>query len=45
MICYTSGGGDFVSEKRTQNFTGEFLFSDFGGVHIRYVRFGLVNIY
>jgi len=33
-----------MSEKRTQNFTGERFFSDFDSVHIKSDRFGIVNL-
>ena len=44
MIRHISGSDNFMSEERTQNFTGEISFSDFDSVHIKYVRFGIVNI-
>ena len=44
MVCHISGFEYFMSEKRTQNFSGEIYFLDFDGAHNRYVRFGIVNI-
>jgi hypothetical protein len=45
VVRHISGFEYFMSEKRTQNFSGEIYFLDFGGAHNRSVRFGIVNIY
>jgi hypothetical protein len=44
VIRHISGGNNFMSEKRTQNFSGKVYFRDFDGAHIKSIRFGIVNI-
>jgi hypothetical protein len=40
MVGDISGFKYFMSEKRTQNFSGEIYFPDFGGAHNRSFRLG-----
>ena len=40
MVCDISGFEYFMSEKRTQNFSGEIYFLDFDGAHNRSFRLG-----
>jgi len=40
VICDISGFEYFMSEKRTQNFSGEIYFLDFDGAHNRSFRLG-----